>query len=228
MASASMRPWPARSGFVPLRERLFRRALRRALSGARSVLDVGCGVASPVGALGLDAFTIGLDRCRPDLEQARAAGTHRALVLADARSVDALFAPRSVDVVVALDVVEHLERPEAVALLARLERVARHRVVVFTPNGFVPQPGTAENPWQEHRSGFTVTDMRRLGYRVCGTHGLWFLFGAFGACRLWPGPLWRRVADATAPAVGPVPALAFGLLCVKDVTGRRVDARPAM
>lgn len=204
-------------GFVPLREHVFRGALRRALAGCRSVLDVGCGVASPLASLELDAFTIGLDRCLPDLAGARAEGTHRALLCADASSVDDLFAPRSIDAVVALDVIEHLERDAGIALVRRLERVARRRVVVFTPNGFVPQPGTAENPWQEHRSGFSAADMRGLGYRVRGMHGLWFLFGAFGECRLRPGALWRRVADGTAPAVYFLPTLAFGLLCVKEL-----------
>lgn len=202
---------------MPLREHVFRRALRRALAGCRSVLDVGCGVASPLAALDLGARTIGLDRCLADLARAGAAGTHDALVCADASSVDRLFTPGSVDAVVALDVVEHLEREAAVALLGRLERVARRRVVVFTPNGFVPQPATPENPWQEHRTGFSPADMRGLGYRVRGMHGLWFLFGAFGECRLRPGALWRRVADATAPAVYLLPVLAFGLLCTKDV-----------
>jgi hypothetical protein len=211
------RALPSRPRFVPLREHVFRRALRHALVGCGSVLDVGCGVASPLAALGLDAVTIGLDRCLPDLARARAAGTHDALVCADASSVDRLFAPASIDAVVALDVVEHLERETAVALLGRLERVARRRVVVFTPNGFVPQPATPENPWQEHRTGFSAADMRRLGYRVRGMHGLWFLFGAFGECRLRPGALWRRVADATAPALYFLPILAFGLLCTKDV-----------
>jgi len=209
-----------RSGFVPFREQVFRAALRRALAGCRSVVDVGCGVASPLAALDLAAFTIGLDRCLPDLHRAKSAATHRALVCADASTVDDLFAPRSVDAVVALDVIEHLERDAGLALVRRLERIARRRVVVFTPNGFVPQPGTAENPWQEHRAGFSVDDMRRLGYRVRGIHGLWFLFGAFGECRLRPGVLWRRVADGTAPIVYFLPMLAFGLLCIKNLDAR--------
>lgn len=214
-----------RAGFVPPRERIFRRALRGALAGCQSVLDVGCGAASPLAELGLaGVFTIGLDRCLADLARARAAGTHGALVCADATAVDTLFRAGAVDAVVALDVIEHLERDEAFELVARLERVARRRVVIFTPNGFVPQPGTDENPWQEHRSGFGPEDMHRLGYRVQGTHGLWFLFGAFGACRLRPGALWRRVADATAPVVRGAPALAFGLLCVKDV-GQQADGQ---
>lgn len=119
---------------------------------------------------------------------------------------------------VALDVIEHLERPRALELLAALERIARRRVVVFTPNGFVPQPATADNPYQEHLCGFTAADMRSLGYRVRGIHGLWCLCGAFGEARLAPRVLWRRVSDATAPFVYGAPRFAFSLLCTKDVS----------
>ena len=111
-----------------------------------------------------------------------------------------LVRPRSFDAVVCLDVVEHLERAQALELLATLESIARRRVVVFTPNGFVPQPATPDNPYQEHLSGFTTDEMRDLGYTVRGIHGLWFLLGAFGETRLAPGALWRRVVGPDRPA----------------------------
>jgi len=205
--------------FVPLRERILRRALRRALAGCASVLDVGCGASSPLAALDLSAFRVGVDVSAPDLAAARRAHTHDQLVRADVASLDTLVRPRSVDAVVALDVIEHFERERALALLDALEGIARRRVVVLTPNGFVPQPGTPENPWQEHRSGFTAADLAERGYRVRGVHGLSFVFGAFGETRLWPGPLWRRIADATAPLVYRAPSLAFALLGVKSRDG---------
>lgn len=210
------RPGPRGGGFVPLRERMLRRALRSALGGCSSVLDVGCGRSSPLAALRLSAFRVGIDISAPDLAVARRAHTHDQLVRGDVASIADLVRPRSVDAVVALDVIEHLERERADALLDALERVARRRVVVLTPNGFVAQPGTPENPYQEHLSGFTPGDMAARGYAVRGIHGLRFVFGAFGETRLWPGPLWRRVADATAPLVYRAPSLAFALLCVKS------------
>lgn len=208
-------------GFTSLRERLFRAALGRALAGCRSVLDVGCGSGSPLAALGLPGLTIGVDISAADLEIARRARTHAQLVRADVARLADLVRPQSVDAVVCLDVIEHFERAEAERLLAILERIARRRVVVFTPNGFVPQPGTAENPYQEHRCGFRAAELRARGYAVEGSHGLWFVFGAFGETRLWPGPLWRRIADASAPLVRALPELAFGLLCVKDAAAAR-------
>jgi len=207
-------------GFTPPREIIFRRALGATLTGCRSVLDVGCGARSPLGAVGFAGFSIGLDLSWPTLTAARAYGHHAALVRADAASVDRVFRPASVDAVVALDVIEHLEREQAVDLIAALERVARRRVVIFTPNGYVPQPATPENPHQEHRSGFGADDMRALGYRVRGINGLGCLCGPFAESRWAPGALWRRVSDLTAPLVYRVPRLAFALLCVKDMAQR--------
>ncbi|HEY8516476.1 MAG TPA: class I SAM-dependent methyltransferase [Candidatus Binatia bacterium] len=181
------------------------------------MLDVGCGRASPLAAIAHRGTRIGLDISAPDLALARRAGTHQQLVRADLARIGDLVRPKSVDAVVALDVIEHLERETALALLATLERIARRRVVILTPNGFVPQPATEDNPYQEHRSGFTVDDMTSRGYRVRGVYGLWFVLGAFGETRWSPGFLWRRVADLTAPLVYRMPRLAFGLLCVKEV-----------
>ncbi len=203
--------------FTPPRELLFRRALRAALDSCGSVLDVGCGTASPLRHVGFAGFSVGVDLAWNALVAARAGGAHRALVRADAASVARVFRPRSVDAVIALDVVEHLERAPALALLAGLERIARRRVVVFTPNGFVPQPAAPDNPHQEHRSGFTATELRALGYRVRGMHGLASLSGPYGECRRRPRLLWRRVSDLTAPLTYLVPRLAFALLCVKEV-----------
>jgi len=213
--------------FTPLRERIFRRALARTLDGCRSVLDVGCGRLSPLASSGYTGFKVGVDISRGDLAEARRAATHDQLIRADVARIGDLVRPRSFDAVVCLDVIEHLERAPALALLATLERLARRRVVVFTPNGFVPQPATADNPYQEHRSGFTTGDMRAHGYTVHGIHGLWCLFGAFGETRLAPAPLWRRVADLSAPLVYGVPQLAFALLCVKDVGATETSATAA-
>lgn len=207
-------------GFTPPREIIFRRALGATLEGCGSVLDVGCGARSPLGTVGFSGFSVGLDLSWPSLTAARAYGHHTALVRADAAGVDRVFRPASVDVVVALDVIEHLERERALDLIAALERVARRRVVIFTPNGYVPQPATPENPHQEHRSGFGAADMRALGYRVRGINGLGCLCGPFAESRWAPGALWRRVSDLTAPLVYRVPRLAFALLCVKDVSRR--------
>lgn len=78
-----------------------------------------------------------------------------------------IFPPKSVDTVYVIDVIEHLEKDEGMALLKRTIPLARKQVVVFTPYGFVPQHlnpdgtdawGLHGADWQEHRSGWYPSD----------------------------------------------------------------------
>jgi hypothetical protein len=203
--------------FVPLRERLARRLLADALRGCATVVDVGCGVDSPIRHTGFAGRAVGIDASPYALREAARVGFHAALVHAEVGDLTTVLKPKSVDAVVALDLVEHLPRERAERLLDSLEAVARKRVVVLTPNGFVPQSATPENPFQEHLCGFDVADFTRRGYRVRGLYGPWFLFGELGAVTWRPRVVWRRVADLTSLAVVRAPRIAFSLLCVKEL-----------
>ena len=68
----------------------------------------------------------------------------------------------SFDCVTALDVIEHIKKAEGLRLLEDMERIAKKRIVVFTPNGFLPQSVHNNNPLQIHKSGWKVKEMRNL------------------------------------------------------------------
>lgn len=61
-----------------------------------------------------------------------------------------------IDCVVLMDVIEHLDRKEAMGLLYETEKLVK-QIIVFTPLGFMEQNDT-ENPWNTHRSGWTPED----------------------------------------------------------------------
>jgi hypothetical protein len=77
-----------------------------------------------------------------------------------------LFPPKSVDTVFLVDVIEHLEKEEALALLQATQNIVRHQVAIFTPVGFMPQNhpdgkdawGLDGGAWQEHKSGWQPED----------------------------------------------------------------------
>jgi hypothetical protein len=77
-----------------------------------------------------------------------------------------LFPPKSIDSVFLVDVIEHLEKEEALALLKATEAIVRHQIALFTPLGFLPQEhpngkdawGLDGGAWQEHQSGWEPTD----------------------------------------------------------------------
>jgi SAM-dependent methyltransferase len=196
------------------------RALERACDGCESILDVGCGAESPVRFFsGRLRRSVGVDLHEPSLEASRRAGIHGEIVRAGVLEIEERFGPKSFDAVVALDVIEHLSKPEGLRLLAQMESLARRRVVVFTPNGFLPQGALEGNELQRHLSGWDTGEMRALGYEVLGMTG-WRPLRGEEALPAWrPRFLWERLARWTEPFVRDRPQAAFQLLCVKRLGG---------
>jgi hypothetical protein len=115
---------------------------------------------------------------------------------------------------VALDVIEHFDKPDALQVLDEMDRVSRGRVVVVTPSGFVPQPPTETEPWQEHRCGFEAEELQARGFAVQGLGGWSGLRRDYGAFK--GGPLGQLAAVLTDPYVRKHSDRAFHLLAVKS------------
>jgi SAM-dependent methyltransferase len=208
-------------------ERLFGRPyahfdslLRRAVAeDCATVLDVGCGAASPIRAFSAELqLAVGVDVHIPSLLKSRAERRHHAYCCLDVTRLAGTIAPRAFDCVLSIDVIEHLTREAGLELLRTLEGIARKRVVIFTPNGFLPQPATADNAHQEHISGWTAEEMRALGYEVFGINGWRPLRGMYADARR-PRWLLERLSRLTERRFEANPRRAFQILCVKDVRG---------
>ena len=195
------------------------RVLEAATGDADEVLDVGCGSNSPIGRFERrPRHAVGVDVFDASIEKSRAAGIHDEYVRADVLTIGRLFAADSFDVCVAFDLIEHLDQQDAIQLLVDMERIARQRVVVLTPNGFLQQDDYEENPWQRHRSGWSTSVLRDLGFRVYGLHGLRGLRGGRAQIDKRPVRMWGLVADVSQPIVRYFPRLAFHLLGVKRLS----------
>lgn len=178
-----------------------------------TVLDVGCGQASLVPAVvGPGTQVTGIDI----IDQAPPHGYVR-YVRADIRDLGSHFSPRSFDCVVALDVIEHLPKEDGHTLLTSIERLARRRVVVFTPNGFLSQEAYDDNPFQEHLSGWAVEELTDYGFQIEGVNGWRPIRGERADIRLRPSCLWARVSVVSQPLVVQHPRLAFQLLATKEL-----------
>ncbi|HWE49177.1 MAG TPA: methyltransferase domain-containing protein [Bryobacteraceae bacterium] len=99
----------------------------------------------------------------------RLAGSPRYLVMNSVwEKALGILPDKSVDIVFALDFIEHLSKEDGLAFVAEAERVARRQVVIFTPLGYFPQTyddataadrwGMHGGYWQTHRSGWVPED----------------------------------------------------------------------
>lgn len=196
----------------------FLRLEQEVLSAGDSLLDVGCGSNSPIRFFSKKIkYAVGVDGFLPSIEKSRASQIHHEYKQANLLDIDLVFEPKSFDTVLASDVVEHFEKADGLKLIEKMEKIARKKVIVFTPNGFQPQGEFDNNPYQLHRSGWTVEEMESLGFKVIGMMGFKPLRGEFGEVKWKPKLFWHRVSVLTQPLVRNSPSLAYQLLCIKNL-----------
>jgi SAM-dependent methyltransferase len=180
---------------------------------ATSILDVGCGVHSPLtkfihtkqrlDGVDISEYAIG------NLETTAYGKVYQC----DIRD----FTPeRTYDIVTAIDFIEHLEKREGEAVLKKLEAIAARKVIIITPNGFVPQAPEPDNPFQEHKSGWSVAEFRSRGYRVYGMYGPKGLREGPAVLRYRPKVFWGLVATFACLLYFWMPERSFSLLAVYD------------
>ncbi len=149
-------------------EKIFSRAGLYPTQHIGSVLDVACGLSLKSQYLKAD-IRVGVDIYRPYLEKIDAKVPY-VTVLHDVRKLDEIFLDKSFDLVLMLDIIEHLEKDESLAMMKVAERLARVAVIIETPEGFVPQNldiwGHGGDEWQTHRCGWEKAELEGMGYQV--------------------------------------------------------------
>lgn len=203
--------------------------LRRELVGCETVLDLGSGPDSPLRHCYVK-YSLGVDAHRPYIESSKRRGIHTDSVQADFTMLE--FPPKSFDAVVMIGVLEHLTRENGLKMLEKAENIARKKVIVSCPNGFLPQSAHDHNPWQVHLSGWTPTEMAQRGYKVYGMSG-WAALrkenspqtsledkkmgDLYSTIRYWPKRFWFLVTAASQVLTYYAPSLSFEMFCAKTV-----------
>ena len=193
--------------------------LERAVGDCASLLDVGCGSNSAIKRIPKRAYSVGVDMFAPDLQKSREQNIHDEYHVMNVMDIEKKFKPGSFECVVALDLIEHLDKNDGLRLISMLEKIAMKKVVIFTPNGFLPQKEDG-NPYQLHRSGWTCKELSVLGCEVIGVNGFKLIRGEYAAPRFRPKRLWEFIAQLSQFYVRDHPRLAFQILCVKDNPAR--------
>ncbi len=132
----------------------------------KSVLDVGCGLSLKSQFLDVP-IRVGVD-VYPEYLRRIETVVPFVPVICDVRHMGNVFPDKSFDLVLALDIIEHVEKEESRHLIASCERLARKAVVLATPKGFVQQNidiwGHGGDHWQTHRCGWEPDELAALGY----------------------------------------------------------------
>lgn len=156
--------------------------VQRHVSQNDTVLDLGCGIMQatldvvseyPSTRLQCESI-VGVDIYHKYLEFLK--HKKNISVLRANVSVTLPFQDKSFDVVLLLDVVEHLSYDAALNLMGEAERVAKKKVIVLTPRNFRPNEGATkdvypytglgENPYQQHNCLITPECLREQGFKT--------------------------------------------------------------
>lgn len=110
---------------------------------------------------------VGVDAFDPYLECAKRTGAYDSLLKLDIAKELLPFSPKEFDVVFCLEVIEHLQRKDALILLTDMEAIGK-RVIITSPSGYFHQGEIDGNPFQKHNCIIPPSFLKSLGYHVKG------------------------------------------------------------
>lgn len=161
---------------IPSQEDVIKKLLVKELKDCKNVLDLGCGERSPLRLLKDDAnfkglYSVGVDIFSPYiLKNLEANKIHSKYINQNIFNVD--FPEKSFDCAILLDVIEHFEKEDFLKFLPNLEKISK-KIIILTPNGFFKQDALDNNPFQVHKSGWTMEDLKKIGFnKFYGMSGL--------------------------------------------------------
>ncbi|MHA2642822.1 MAG: class I SAM-dependent methyltransferase [bacterium JZ-2024 1] len=144
--------------------------LRQSVVDCQSVLELGCGSGDNLCFLNNVKVRVGVDIFEPCVRKAVERTDSIVYLKADAFTALTLFPEETFDAILMIDFIEHIERGRAELLIHYAKMVSRKKIIIFTPNGFVPQTtddrGLGNDYYMTHRSGWTAESLLALGFDV--------------------------------------------------------------
>lgn len=157
------------------------REINKFLSEDESILDLCCGIGNVSDGfkcskiLGVDVFQRYLDIYSKNVPNS---DTLRFDLSKISESTLDVFSDSVYDNVLCIDGVEHLEYEDSIKLIEKLEKIARKKIIIFTPENVEnPDDPVLNHPkgiwgisgadqWQEHKSAFPRRFWQQRGYSV--------------------------------------------------------------
>jgi SAM-dependent methyltransferase len=194
------------------------------LSGSpKTVLDIGCGEGKIMGLIKQDSWkVVGIDIHGEAVRKAKKSGVYDEVFQGDlVKTLEKLVRQKKkYDLVFCSQVIEHITREEGNKLLDLSDKLAKKRIYMGTPRGFMVQPEEflGQNPYQKHKSGWSELDFTSRGYTVYGV-GFSPVWSERGLARGKTGLSMlvnTMVSYLMSPIIFYVPSLGAGIMAVKE------------
>lgn len=197
--------------------------LRRSIGNTKTILDLGCGEGSLMQFLskGKNWQITGIDIYQKAIKTARKRNVYSKLIQGDLlKTIRNNNLRTKYDVVFLSQVIEHVTRSQGEKILDEIEKLAKKRIVLGTPRGFMNQPHEFldGNPHQVHKSGWSTSDFTSRGYKVYGV-GFWLIWSYHGLGRnadKFSIIISNLISYIMSPIVYFFPILGAGILAIKE------------
>jgi hypothetical protein len=133
------------------------------------------------------------------------------------------YADSEFDLVVALDLIEHLDKSEGYLLLYEIDRISSNSSLIFTPNGFSWQPPSLNNPYNAHISGWSPKELRDMGWtKQIGNTGWKFATSSYGLPK-YKNKVLLAFMILSLPLSKLFPSLSFSFTAIKRTKSYRIS-----
>lgn len=144
--------------------------LQKELKNCDTVLDLGCGPSSPIKNIKNIKYSLGVEAFKPYLNISKDQKIHNKYLQKNILDVD--FPKDSFDAVILIEVLEHLTKVDGLSIIKLANKWAKKKVIISTPNQYFPMGKVDLNPYQEHKSGWSIKELQKMGFKVNGVSGL--------------------------------------------------------
>lgn len=195
----------------------YRQWLKRDLADCETILEIGCGSNSPILQIGLGKKTDTFDVWMPYIEKHNKKSDYRNCWQQDV--FDYNIPLNKYDAIVMCDVLEHLDSDKVIysGLFGKFDQIAKKKIILFTPNGFIENNLVDDDPYQAHLSAWEPRDYQERGYTVKGATGLRWLLGVGSLPKYHPYSIVSIIAMLSQRIIYNHPTWAWHSYAVKEI-----------
>jgi hypothetical protein len=195
----------------------YKRWLKRDLANCESILELGCGSNSPILQIGYGPKTDAIDIWPPYIFAHNQKKDYRNCTLCNI--MDYQFSEKQYDAVVITDVMEHLDKDMVIGtgLFGKMELLAKKKVIIFAPNGYIDNDEVDGDPYQKHISAWQPSDYTSHGYKVKGATSIKWILGKAAMPKYHPYSIFAIIAMLSQPFIFNRPNIAWHSYAVKEV-----------